>query len=540
MIRLLRLSPKHVLTSFGLLLACFGVSSLSAQTFTSTLPILQFGIEEAAVPEDEKAFVTLKISANQDGQINRSDGPDYHYDGFAGIELRGSSSLFFDKRGYAIELRTPSDEDLAFPLLGMPEEEDWVLHGPYSDKSLIRNAFTYNLAQSSSTYAPRSRFCVVVFNDDYRGIYLLVERIKRDKNRLDIKKLTVDDVEGLDVTGGYILKIDKTTAEDPNVESSFLLPLVSQGQGLRTRLVYHEPKPEEIIDEQKNYIQHWMEDFESRLAGPDFEDEQLGFRPLIDLNSWIDFFLLNEITRNVDGYRISTYMHKRRDDQGGKLHMGPIWDFNLALGNADYCDGSQTYGWAYEFNKVCPGDSYQVPFHYGRMLEDSIFSTKLAERWETFRANEWSDESLFRLFDSLATSISSETTSNFRRWQILGDYVWPNNYVETGYNDGLDYTRNWLVGRLRWLDEAIPKLAPEIDEDFYFGPASAKGTLSLKGFKRVEYPITLELFSTSGQSLLKRQLSGKEEAIDFSTTGIVFYQLQTRDGTFKSGKLFLN
>jgi len=329
-----QLSPKPLSCLIILLIWSFGASSLSGQVFTSELPILVFGIAADSVPAEEKDLVTLQIASNSEGRLNSSAGPFTHYDGFAGIENRGSTSLSFPKRGYAIELRTAGNVDLDFALLGMPEEEDWVLHGPFSDKSLLRNAFTYNLAQSTSTWAPRSRFCTVVFENDYRGVFLLTERVKRDKNRLDIANLKEDDIEGLQLTGGYILKVDKVTAEDVNVEYDFSLPVVDAEHNISTQLIYHDPKPELITEEQKEYIQSWMEEFESRLAGRDCSDEQFGFQNLIDFDSWIDFFFINEITRNVDGYRLRTYMHKRRDDNGGTLHMGHVRDFNLALGNA--------------------------------------------------------------------------------------------------------------------------------------------------------------------------------------------------------------
>jgi len=368
------ISRKLLLLTLSLLFSCFGVSSLHAQVLTSELPILIFRVDEQDVPNDEKLLVELQIVSNSLGQVNSSQGPFTHYDGFAGIELRGSTSLSFPKHGYAVELRAQTGEDIDFPLLGMPEEEDWVLHGPFSDKSLLRNAFTYGLAQTSSTWAPKSRFCEVMFNNDHRGVYLLVERIKRDDNRIDIAKLNQDELEGLELTGGYILKIDKVTAEDPSIDYSFTLPNVDQDHGVATQYIYHYPKPEEIAQEQKEYIQTWMGDFENRLASTDFSNENRGYRSFIDMDSWIDFFLLNEITRNVDGYRLSSYMYKSRDDRGGKLYMGPIWDFNLGLGNADYCDGFRTDGWAYEFNDVCPDHGNLVPFHYQRMLEDSVFA----------------------------------------------------------------------------------------------------------------------------------------------------------------------
>lgn len=220
--------------------------------------------------------------------------------------------------------------------------------------------------------------------------------------------------------------------------------------------------------------------------------------------------------------------------------MGPIWDFNLALGNADYCSGSSTIGWAYKFNDVCPGDFFLAPFHYKRLLQDSLFSTQLASRWQVLRSDAWSDDRLFSMFDSLATVIETPAITNFEKWPILGNYIWPNNYVETDYNDGVAYTRSWLESRLQWLDSEIPKLVPEVDQAFYFGPRSTQDVLVLEGYRRAEYPVQVELFSSSGQLIYRQTVIDNSEPVNFSRRGLVFYRLENDQGEFKTGKLFVN
>ena len=151
---------------------------------------------------------------------------------------------------------------------------------------------------------------------------------------MDVAKLSAEDEDGDALTGGYILKVDKVTAEDFALRPAFELP----PRGLRgqptTQLLYHYPKPRDITEAQRDYARGWMSDFEARLASPDYEDRDRGYRSVIDEESFIDYLFVNEITKNVDAYRLSTYLYKERDSDGGRLHMGPVWDYNLALANA--------------------------------------------------------------------------------------------------------------------------------------------------------------------------------------------------------------
>ena len=166
---------------------------------------------------------------------------------------------------------------------------------------------------------------------------------------------------------------------------------------------------------------------------------------------------LNEISRNVDGYRISTFMNK---DKGGKLNMGPIWDFNIAFGNANYCGGELTSGWAFNFNEVCPQDGMHVPFWWKRLLEDPEYVSELKEKWSFLRANEFSNESMINTIDNLKLELekSDATTRNFGKWLILGKYIWPNNFIGNKYSEEIDYLKDWIEKRLSWMDNEINDL----------------------------------------------------------------------------------
>tara|TARA_R110000868_G_scaffold208458_1_gene457871 strand:- start:146 stop:1522 length:1377 start_codon:yes stop_codon:yes gene_type:complete len=382
-----------------------------------------------------------------------------------GIEFRGSSSLTFPKKSYGFETRDANNEDLNVPLLNYPEEEDWILYGPYSDKSLIRNKLIYDLSRDMGRYASRSEFVELEINEEYRGVYVFMEKLKRGSDRIDINKLKEDENSGEDLTGGYILKIDKISASDAfgengynslnSFKSSYTPRNATASQEIN--FLYEYPDAEDITSEQKSYISTYVRDFENALNSDQFQDEILGYQAYIDVDSFIDFFILNELSNNVDGYRLSTYLQKEKNE---KLKMGPIWDFNLAFGNVDYCEGAATNVWAYKFNERCSGDYWLIPFWWDRLLEDPAFVQKLQDRWVEVRSTSLSNNAILGKISAYETVLnkSGAIERNFQKWDILSTYVWPNNFIGNTYDAEIEYIESWITARTAWLDQAINNL----------------------------------------------------------------------------------
>lgn len=384
------------------------------------------------------------------------------FEGNIAIEIRGSSSQQFPKKAYGFETRDEENEDLDVELAGYPEEEDWILYAPYSDKALVRNHLIYELSNDMGRYASRTLLADVYLNDAYNGVYVFMEQLKRDDHRIDINKLKEDENTGEDLTGGYILKIDKadgafgTIYNDINsFTSPFTPPNATSGQEIH--FLYDDPSEEDITPAQKEYITTYVTDFENALASPSFADPEVGYQNYIETESFVDFFLLTELANNVDGYRISTWLTK---DKNEKLKMGPIWDFNLAFGNANYCGGGQANVWTYRFNERCPEDFWQVPFWWERLLEDPAFVLQLQERWETLRASTFAEGNILNKIDSYTAQMntSGSITTNFDTWPVLGLFVWPNNFIGTSYPEEVDYLKDWISERLSWMDGAIANL----------------------------------------------------------------------------------
>jgi hypothetical protein len=335
---------------FLLRLSCLmWVNFALAQNFTdSNLPIIVINTNGATIVDNPKVMARMGIIDNGVGQRNRLTDPFNDYDGWIGIEYRGSTSAFYPKKPYSIELRTANGDDVSQSLLGMPEESDWVLISPLNDKTLMRDAISYLYSAALGGYAPRVRYCEMVLDGDYQGVYMLVENIKRDKNRVNISRLRPEDISGDELTGGYILRMDKFGPSPGRIGGHFqsLYPAIL-GSGNFFWFQYHYPKEEDLVPEQKIYIRNHIHSFETMMVGNDYAAK---YADWIDINSWIDYLLAQEITKNTDGYRLSAYFYKDRASKGGKLVMGPIWDFNISFGIGDYCDGASYQGWGKDFH----------------------------------------------------------------------------------------------------------------------------------------------------------------------------------------------
>ncbi len=436
-------------------------ADVSSQTFTySNLPIVVLDTDGAEIPDDPKIKAHMGIIWNGDGDTNFLTDPFNNYDGYIGIEIRGSSSQMFPKKQYGFETWDSEGEGIDASLLGMPAEEDWILSAPYNDKTLMRDMLAYSLGQSLGHYAPRSKYCELVINGTYQGVFMLREKIKRNKNRVDIKKMDPDKISGAAVTGGYLIKIDKATGDDTEGWQSDFLPNNNQ-TGQRVTFLYDYPKAANIAPEQKTYIHNYVESFETALAGENFADPVNGYRKYADVGSFIDFFLITELTKNVDGYRISTYLNKQNDANGGKLRMGPIWDFNLGFGNVDYCTQGNHEGWVYKFNDICSTDGYLVPFWWEKLHKDKAYEEELYGRWTALRANQLSEATIHHKIDSAYALLDSGAQQrNFERWpEVMGQYIWPNYYVGESFDEEVNWLKSWITARLAWMDQ---ELAPDV------------------------------------------------------------------------------
>ena len=399
---------------------------------SSNLPIVV--VNSNGLIQDEPSVIAHMGIIDNNG-INYLSDPFNDYDGQISIEIRGASSQMFEKKNYRIETQDETGANNNASLLGMPVENDWVLHGPYSDKSLIRNALTYELGSWTGRYAPRNRFCELMINNEYRGVYLLVEKIKRDANRVDMAKITTADIEGDELTGGYLLQIDR---DDNNINNE---GWYSNNGNYSYFYVVEDPNYDEILPVQRNYIENHINDFEGAMESPFYMDS---FGNYVDIGSFADYFLVNELAKDIDAFKLSFYLHKKKDSNGGKLHIGPIWDFNLAFGNFDFGCDPDPNSWIYPCTSMADwvNKALTIP-----SVQDSIHC-----RWIDLRETVYQTEIIMDYVDDLADLLSDAQERNFQAFPILGEYVWPNDFVGKTYESEINFLKNYIQVRLNWMD----------------------------------------------------------------------------------------
>lgn len=429
----------------------------------STVPYISINTNGNNVVDEPKVPAEMFIFQNQ--QEIFSSG--------IGIEFRGSTSQrLFPKKSYGIELWDQNGADYSADIFGMGTEEDWILYGPYSDKTLLRNVLIYDLSNEIGQYAPKTEIVEMSMNGNYTGVFVFMEKIKRDGDRLDIEKLEPTMTASSVISGGYILKIDKTSGDNNNSDwagdsqytsslgfrskygaygNELTYAAYGDKRGEETYFLYEEPDHDDINSAQKSYIQQYISDFEEALINEDFSGSTRAYADYIDMQSFVDFFILNEISANPDAYRLSTFMHKDRDQ---KLKMGPIWDFNIAFGN----DGrSATNTWIYQYNQSNPGDLWLVHFWWTKLLQDPQFRHQVKLRWDGLKANVLSSASINNKIDEWVTYLESNqaTTRNFDRWDVIGETLPFNSFVGNSYQEEVDYVKGWIADRISWMDSQM-------------------------------------------------------------------------------------
>ncbi|MBO5625073.1 MAG: CotH kinase family protein, partial [Prevotella sp.] len=297
---MMKLTSKTIL--FGALAGAALLLSLQAQAdnvtlTTSDLPIVIINTD-AEINADAKIPGTMQIIDNGSGQTNSVSDTPNGFDGHIGIKLRGESSLNFNQKKYTIETWDAQGNDSTVSIFGMPEESDWVLLAPYNDVSMVRDVYAFALWNEMGHWGPRTRMCEVIVNNDYRGVYAFCERIKRDKNRVDISKLKPEDISGRDLTGGYIVRIDAYDEEDltfqskvPGIQKSAWAWGGNQQQEAPVTWTIYYPKKEDIVEPQRQYIQDYIDKVELTIQSADFADPEKGYAQYIDVSSFVDYFI---------------------------------------------------------------------------------------------------------------------------------------------------------------------------------------------------------------------------------------------------------
>lgn len=420
---------------------------------SSNLPIVVITTDHGiSIPDEPRITADMKIIAHTDGSRNYVSDSGNVYSGKVGIEIRGAYSASLPQKPYSFETRDQSGNNLNVSILGMPRENDWVLLANYNDKTFLRNVLAFDIFHKMGYYATRTRYCEVVLNNEYQGIYLLGEKIKQDSGRVNIAELKPDDNSGDDITGGYIIKNDYYSSTD-SWKSNFS-PVNKPGS--EVFFVYHDPKPEDLSTSQKQYISGFINTLEMVLYNSAFANPVFGYKSYIDVGSFADYFILGEVSRNVDAYKKSRFYFKNKDSRDGLLHSGPVWDFDWAwrnlLENCVHFNQTDGSGWAYRVNEC---EAWPVPPSWEvRMLQDKDFANLVHNRYFELRNTVLNQAAIENTIDSVANLLDEAQNRHFQKWNILGfNTGTPESGIQpTTFKGVISQFKTWISTRLKWLD----------------------------------------------------------------------------------------
>ncbi len=361
-----------------------------------------------------------------------------------GIKVRGSSTSGRSKASLSLEVQDEFGQDRNLSLLGMPNESDWVLWGPYNfDLTLMHNPFIFELSRQIGRYAPRTRFVEVYLNtgggalssSDYYGVYALMEKISRDADRVDVERLFAEHKQEPDVSGGYIFKIDRADPGDSGFSSA--------SQNIK----YVYPKEEEIEQpehffSQQQYVRRFFNEMGTALNASYFKDPKRGYAKYIDVDAAVDHHLLNVLAFNVDALRLSGYMHKPR---GGKLTFGPIWDFDRALGSTDGRDNNPRTWRSTSSDRGT--DFFNYPW-WKQMFKDIDFFQKYIDRFQSLRLTEFSKANINAVIDEMADELREAQKRNLAKWNQR-----PRSAYGGTYQGEVNHMKTWLSQRISFMEQ---------------------------------------------------------------------------------------
>lgn len=407
----------------------------------SSLPQLSITTENSVAVTSRETYINANFVLADQGANTQ---------GSLEIRGRGNSTWDWPKKPYRLKLTDSTS------LLGMPASKHWVLLANYADKTLIRNDIAFMFSRSlEMEYTPRAQYVELTFNGQYQGVYQLVEHLRIAKDRVNIPELKVTDTTADKISGGYMMEVDFRHHLDfcknisyPAAECAGSVNIAREVDYCVDSIHGMNPvcidNPENLHDNawlaQREYITGYLQNFEAALYSNQFADPTNGYAAYIDVDSAVNYYIINELFKNVDGAVASFWMYKKRD---GKIFFGPIWDFDLALGNAGYDNVDKTYGWHIR----------NAPW-FTRLFQDPAFATKVKTRWQTLKA-EGKLEYIFIYAQARANWLNNMQAKNFERWPIFDWSTWYTRVIMGSYQGELNEMIRWQRERALWMDAQL-------------------------------------------------------------------------------------
>ncbi len=409
-----------------------------------TLPVLNLKTDNSAPIVSKEVYVK--------GGFALTDVSGASVDGTLEVRGRGNSTWGWDKKPYRLKLTNSTS------LLGMPKGKNWVLLANYADKTLVRNDVMFMFSRTLGVeYTPRSQYVELNLNGAYQGVYQLVEHIRVDKDRVNIDEMKVTDTDSEKITGGYLMEVDFRHNKNYCINSSWD-PVCVNGVNTSRDVDYcidsaHDMQPaclaspETLHDPawaaQREYITKYYAGMETALFSPNFTDPTTGYAAYLDVDSVINYYIANELFKNVDGAESSFYIYKKR---GGKFFFGPLWDFDLSMGNAGYNDAEKYYGWYI----------LQYPW-FKQLFSDPAFNAKFKARWNQLKA-EGKLDYITQYAEARAQWLDKQQKKNYQLWSITDFASWILHGANGGtgsYEAEVKEMIRWQKARIEWLDREI-------------------------------------------------------------------------------------
>ena len=517
----------------------------------TNLPIVFITTNRQTIQRENYILAQMKIIHNGDGQLNYGDtiahqGQTVDYEGYIALKYRGNSSFdSSDKKPLAFRtLETNVLPDYGgkkqkVKILGMPKDNKWGFIAPWCDETMIRDILSFELARPWLDWVPSARMCEVILDGTYYGVYALCERVSKGKHRLNLNDPGSDDG---DMTGDYHVSVDH--GYDPYYTSKHH-PWQSLDGSRESRYIikyeYEDPADDEfweMPDGTQDALHAEIDKMEDSFLTDHWLDHENGYRKLVDDISFIDYMLATELSMNIDGYRLSTHLYKRSETRRQTEGIDPrwkttLWDFNIAWGNANYYAGDRTDQWQYMLNMNFSQDDCPVPFYWYKMLMDEDYVSDMKDRWQAYRHANHSDERLMATVDSLTSLLKAEgaTERNERAWGMYDrSNIWPMPYYAKNYDQAVDYLKNWIQQRLKFMDKNL--LPPRVIETEPItiargwnadiiaesSPVSNYTTVTIDGSNRVFYS---QLLNKEGGLPLNRRIVSNNEGVNYALASYV-------------------
>lgn len=411
--------------------SCFNIEDCSH------LPIVNINLNNQIIPTkyEENNYIITDVDIYDNG-INILGNNKESYK--ARLRYRGRSSLRFDKKGYSLKFINEKDEKKNIKFLGMPKDSDWVLHGPFIDKTLIRNYMWYNISQEIMTDAPKVRLFELYVDYKYQGVYVAIEAVTRgDNSRIKMDKINKDSM-----ATSYLIQLDNYEANpitDLNSLSKYTYKINTLTTPLALTIKY--PEESDLKEDVKKYILDDFSKFEKMLYSFDYKE----YGNYIDIDSFVDYFIINEFTQNYDAGHLSTYIYK---DIFGKYKMY-VWDFNSANNNYQI-DLLENQRFAFDKN-----------LWFEMLLKDPDFTEAIISRYKSLRKSYLSDEYLDNYIDEVVEYLGPAIERNFSVWgyTLEEDYKkFKTNYMPNSYEDAIKQLKESIHKRGEWMDKNIDTL----------------------------------------------------------------------------------